>query len=68
MISPMPELVECVADGRDPTLVELLHVAGQIWIDGAPDRSAFAWAQLQPASDDRAVAIRFALAAMRGGD
>ena len=68
MISPLPELIECVATGRDPTVSELFHVAGQIWIDGAPDRSAFAWGQLQPSSNDRASAIRLALAAMRGGD
>ncbi len=68
MISPLPELIECVATGRDPTVSELFHVAGQIWIDGAPDRSAFAWGQLQPSSSDRASAIRLALAAMRGGE
>jgi hypothetical protein len=68
MISPLPELIDCVATGRDPTVSELFHVAGRIWIDGAPDRSAFAWRQLQPSSDDRASAIRLALAAMRGGE
>ncbi|RYF07236.1 MAG: hypothetical protein EOO77_26025 [Oxalobacteraceae bacterium] len=68
MISPLPELIECVATGRDPTVAELFHVAGRIWIDSAPDRSAFAWEQLQPASDDRTTAIRLALVATRGGD
>ncbi len=68
MNSPLPELIECVATGRDPTVAELFHLAGKIWVDGASDRSPFAWGQLQPASDDRAAAIRLALAAMRGGD
>ena len=68
MNRPMSELIECIGSDRDPTIGALLDVAGRIWSDAALDRSASAWGQLAPGSDDRADAIRFALTAMRGSD
>lgn len=45
----MPDqLVECIATGREPTVHELFAVAGRMWIDGAAERSAFAWDRLAP--------------------
>ncbi len=34
-------VVECIADGRDPTIRELFHVAERIWTDIRTTRSAF---------------------------
>lgn len=66
MSLPMPQLIDCVAHDRDPTIAELLDVAGRIWVEAGVDRSAFAWGRLPPASDDRALAVRAALVALRG--
>lgn len=59
-------VIGCVAEGRDPTVQELFHVAQRIWSDGAPDRSAFAWGRLPTASLDRLSALRSARLALCG--
>lgn len=61
-----PALVDCVTNGREPTVGELFGMAGRIWCETAAERSAFAWEQLEPASEQRVVAIRLPLTAMRG--
>ena len=40
------EVVECMSEGRSPTIRELYDVAERIWSDGGADRSAFAWDSL----------------------
>lgn len=60
------EVVECIAEGRDPSLEELFTVAQRIWADGAADRSAFAWGKLPAASPDRVEALRAAQLALCG--
>ena len=62
----MPEIIDCVATGRNPTVDELSDVAKQIWSETAPDRSALSWSHTPPTSGERAVAMRLALAAMCG--
>lgn len=64
----MSELLDCLANGRDPTIHELHVVARGIWTQGAADRSAFMWDRMNPVSQDRAQALRAALAALRGSD
>lgn len=60
------EVVDCVAEGRDPTLQELCVVAQRIWVDGAANRSAFAWATLPTTSPGRVGALRAARLALCG--
>jgi hypothetical protein len=69
-LSPLvpDELVDCIASGRDPTLTELFTLAESIWTEGAAERSAFAWGELQPASTDRQFALRAAHLALRGSE
>jgi hypothetical protein len=62
------EIVECLSDGRGPSVAELFSVAERIWVDVGPDRSAFDWGQLPPAAPDRLSAVRAALFALSGGD
>jgi hypothetical protein len=70
MISVSPliasEMVDCMAEGRDPTVHELFIVAGRIWVDGSAHRSAFAWGHLAAASTDRVMALRAAKLALCG--
>ncbi|RYG86269.1 MAG: hypothetical protein EON59_10375 [Alphaproteobacteria bacterium] len=64
----MPEhLVDCIATGREPTVHELFAVAERIWIDGAAERSAFAWDRLAADADERLIALRGAQIALTGG-
>jgi len=58
------ELVECMATGRDPTVPELMDLAQRIWIEGAEDRSAFAWGQMATDTSERISALRTAAAAL----
>ena len=60
------EVVDCVAEGRDPTLHELFSVAQRIWAEGAADRSAFAWGKLPTSSPARVDALRAAQLALCG--
>lgn len=61
-----PELVSCVSAGGDPSVTELFSVARRVWLEGAADRSAFAWGRLSPADPERVCALRVAHAAMAG--
>lgn len=60
------QLVDCMANGRDPTVQELFTIAEWIWTDGAAGRSAFSWGRLHPASGDRLQALRGAHLALSG--
>lgn len=63
----MPEqLVDCIATGREPTVHELFAVAERMWIDGAAERSAFAWDRLVPDASERLIALRSAQLALTG--
>ncbi|HEX8445774.1 MAG TPA: hypothetical protein VF649_04090 [Sphingomonas sp.] len=60
------EIVDCVAAGRSPTVSELVQLAARMWVEGAPDRSAFSWGCLKPSSADRVMALRCASLALNG--
>lgn len=62
------QLVECIATGRDPSVLELEGLAERIWSEGATSRSAFSWDGLPSASLDRVIALRSSLLALRGSD
>ena len=65
--SPHPALVDCIATGRDPSVLELEGLAERMWTESAI-RSPFAWNDLSPASLDRVAALRSALSALRGSN
>ena len=60
------QLVSCIATGREPTVHELFAVAERMWIDGAAERSAFAWDRLAPDAGERLTALRNAQLALTG--
>jgi hypothetical protein len=60
------ELVDCIAESRQPTDAERAVVAQRIWSDGAPQRSAFAWESLSVSSPDRLASMRAADLAFYG--
>lgn len=61
-----PEVIECIAEGRSPSIDELHRVADHIWIDIQGDRSAFAWGDLTADSSDRRLTLKAAQAALSG--
>lgn len=61
-------LVDCIATGRDPTIHDLFALAQRMWVEGAPNRSAFAWDRLASDGSDRLIAMRWAHAALSGTD
>ena len=61
-----PEVIDCIAEGRLPSLEELHRVAGHIWSDIKGARSAFAWGELTDDSSDRLLTLRVAEAALAG--
>lgn len=61
-----PEVIDCIAEGRDPSVDELFRVAGQIWTDIRGPRSAFAWGELTHDSSERLLSLRAAQAALAG--
>lgn len=67
-ISPLfaDEVVDCMGEGRAPTVRELFRVAERIWSDGGADRSAFAWKSLSVVSVARCDAMRAAHLALCG--
>lgn len=67
-VSPLfaVEVVDCMAEGRSPTLQEVFRVAERIWIESAPDRSAFAWGRLPAAAPARLHSLRAARVALCG--
>ena len=62
------QLVDCIAAGREPTVRELFAVAEWMWIDGAAERSVFAWDQLASDASERLIALRGAQLALAGSD
>lgn len=62
------QLIDYVANGRPPTVDELMDLAERMWVEGGPHRSAFAWGQLQPYSSERVLALRSAALALNGSD
>lgn len=64
----LDELIDCIANGRDPTTNELLAVAERVWTDGQPERSAFAWQRLPVDGSERLHALRAAQLALSGED
>ena len=62
------QLIDCIATGRDPSVLELEGLAKRIWTEGATHRSAFSWDDLPPAILDSVVALRSALLALRGSN
>ncbi|RYG88362.1 MAG: hypothetical protein EON59_04655 [Alphaproteobacteria bacterium] len=60
-----PEVIACIAEGRDPSLAELNRVAETIWADLKAARPAFAWDKPQSDSE-RLLILRAAHAALIG--
>jgi hypothetical protein len=60
-----PEVIACIAEGRDPTITELNRVAEQIWSDVQAARPAFAWGEAVSGSQ-RLLALKVAQAALTG--
>jgi hypothetical protein len=61
-----PEVIDCIADGRSPTVEELYRVADHIWSDVRGSRSAFTWGELTHDNSERLLSIRAAQAALVG--
>ena len=60
------EVVDCVKEGRAPSVHELFVVAERIWSDGGANRSAFAWNEMPRSSAVRLDAMRAAQLALCG--
>lgn len=60
------EVIECVSEGRDPTVQELFRLAERIWQESAVERPAFAWGRLAPSDPERLCSLRAAIAAAAG--
>ena len=60
------EVVDCVSQGREPTVPELFHVAERMWAEGAGGRSALAWGNLPPEGVERVSYLRAAQVALCG--
>ena len=60
------QLVDCIANDRDPTVHELFALAERIWTDAAGLKSAFTWDRLPRDTGDRLFALRAAQLALRG--
>ncbi|MDB5684884.1 MAG: hypothetical protein JWM75_2582 [Sphingomonas bacterium] len=54
------EVVDCMSEGRDPTVRELFSVAVRIWSESAAERSAFAWGTLSETAPERLAALNAA--------
>jgi hypothetical protein len=65
-ITIAPEVIACIADGRQPELAELYRVADRIWRDLGGERSAFSWGQLPHGDSSRLLVLRAAQAALNG--
>ena len=67
-VSPLiaDQLVDCIANDRDPTVQELFALAERMWTEGSAGRSAFAWGCLPPDSTDRLRSLRAAQLALSG--
>ena len=59
-------MIDCMAEGRAPTAIEILIVAQRIWSDGAASRSALTWNSLSVSSPGRLCSLRAAGLALHG--
>lgn len=62
-----PEVIDCIAEGRPPSVEELFRVADQVWLDIRGAKSAFSWGELTHDSSERLLTLRVAQAALAGG-
>lgn len=60
------EVIDCIAEGRAPSVDELFRVADHIWTDIRGPRSAFTWGELTADSSERLLTLRAAQAALAG--
>jgi hypothetical protein len=63
-----PEVIDCIAEGREPDVDELFRVARHIWADVQGPRSAFAWGELTQDSSERLLSLKAAQAALVGSE
>ena len=61
----MPEMIDCISEGREPNDDELRRVADRIWTDVHGAASVFAWAESR-LDDERQLTMRAASAALSG--
>jgi hypothetical protein len=60
------EVIECIAEGRDPSADELALVASRIGNDVRGMKSAFAWGELGYDGSEQLLTMRAARAALAG--
>jgi len=61
-----PEVIDCIAEAREPSVAELCRVAALIWSDIRGTRSAFAWGELAADSSERLLSLKAAHIALTG--
>jgi len=61
-----PEVIDCIAQDRSPSIDELYRVADHIRSDLRGARPAFAWGETDPDSIERLLTLRVAQAALVG--
>lgn len=61
-----PEVVDCIAEGREPTDHELVLVGDRIWTDVKGSRRAVQWSNWQDEPVERALVLKAARAALGG--
>ena len=60
------EIINCIREGRAPTVQELSRVAAIIRREMSDHRSIFSWGRPGDDARDQVLALRFALAALAG--
>jgi len=60
------EVIDCIAQGRDPSADELARVADRIWNDIRGAQSAFAWGNLSHESSEWLLSLKAARVALSG--
>ena len=63
-----PEIVDCIGQGRSPSVQELVRVADHILSDMQGARSAFTWGNQHENSIERVRSLKAAHAALMGSD
>jgi hypothetical protein len=61
-----PEVIDCIAQDRSPSIDELYRVADHIRSDLRGTSPAFAWGETDPDSIERLLTLRVAQAALVG--
>jgi hypothetical protein len=61
-----PEIIACIAEGRNPTIYELSRLADRIASEAWGTDSAFSWGALTNDASLRLISLRFAQAALSG--